>query len=147
MQQNKTVTQVAYSVAKSRRFRYLMGTLVFMTIFLGMIIVPVEIRFGRSGNILNMEDGLWWAITTVTGVGYGDHYPVTTAGRVIGVVLQTFGVVLFGAIVAVVSISLLRYQEDFYIRRIMSRMDATDDKIDELKRHIDYIIRDNIDKK
>jgi len=124
-----------------------MAALIFMTIFLGMLIVPVEVRYGREGNITNMEDGLWWAITTVTGVGYGDLYPVTTAGRVIGVVLQTFGVVMFGAIIAVVSISILRYQEDFYIRRLMERLDISDGKIDELKKHIDFLVRKEVEKK
>lgn len=146
MQRNNGLGSVVQNVTKSRRLRMLIAGLVMLTILLGMAVVPAEIRYGRGGNILDMGDGLWWAITTVTGVGYGDLYPVTTLGRAIGVVLQTSGVVLFGSIIAVVSISILRYQEDFYIRRIMERLDRTDNKIDELKKHMDFLIKDRVEK-
>lgn len=116
-----------------------------MAMILGILIVPIEVA--QEGNIADYEDGVWWSITTITGVGYGDHYPVTTIGRVIGSILQVFGVVMFGTLIAVVSISMLRYQEDFYVRRIMERLDKTDDKIDEVKKHIDYLIRERMGEK
>ncbi|WIX31767.1 ion transporter [Salinicola sp. JS01] len=49
------------------------------------------------------EDALWWAIVTVTTVGYGDYYPVTTLGRVVAVLLMVCGVGLFGSFAAYVS--------------------------------------------
>ena len=49
-----------------------------------------------ESNIKTAEDALWWAYATVTTVGYGDKYPVTTAGRIVGVILMTGGVGLFG---------------------------------------------------
>jgi len=55
--------------------KYLLA-LVVLALLLGVWIVPVE--FGHKVN--NLNDGLWWAITTVTGVGYGDVVPVTGAG-------------------------------------------------------------------
>ena len=39
---------------------------------------------------------MWWACATITTVGYGDRYPITTEGRIVGVVLMTVGVGLFG---------------------------------------------------
>jgi len=39
---------------------------------------------------------LWWAVTTITTVGYGDTYPKTAAGRGIGVTLMILGIALFG---------------------------------------------------
>jgi voltage-gated potassium channel len=47
-------------------------------------------------NIKTAEDALWWAFVTVTTVGYGDKYPVTTEGRMIAAVLMVAGVGLFG---------------------------------------------------
>ncbi|SDC95247.1 ion transporter [Williamwhitmania taraxaci] len=49
-----------------------------------------------NSNIKTAGDALWWAFTTVTTVGYGDLYPVTTEGRIIAVVLMVTGVGLFG---------------------------------------------------
>jgi len=49
-----------------------------------------------ASNIKNPEDALWWAFTTITTVGYGDKYPVTTEGRVVAALLMTSSVGLFG---------------------------------------------------
>ncbi|SDL37234.1 voltage-gated potassium channel [Modicisalibacter muralis] len=48
------------------------------------------------------EEALWWAIVTITTVGYGDYYPVTTLGRVVAVLLMIGGVGLFGSFAAYV---------------------------------------------
>lgn len=53
-----------------------------------------------GGNIQTPADALWWAMTTITTVGYGDHYPVTTEGRVVAVILMSAGVALFGTLSA-----------------------------------------------
>ena len=50
-----------------------------------------------QGNLNNGADALWWAVTTMTTVGYGDYYPVTTGGRVIAAMLMVTGVGLFGS--------------------------------------------------
>lgn len=49
-----------------------------------------------GSNIKTASDAIWWAVVTVTTVGYGDRYPVTDGGRVIAAVLMTAGVGLFG---------------------------------------------------
>jgi voltage-gated potassium channel len=53
-----------------------------------------------GANILTPEDALWWAMTTITTVGYGDRFPVTTEGRVVAVILMSAGVALFGTLSA-----------------------------------------------
>ena len=47
-------------------------------------------------NIKTAEDAIWWALTTITTVGYGDHYPVTSEGRFVAGILMCAGVGLFG---------------------------------------------------
>ena len=49
-----------------------------------------------ESNIKSVEDALWWSVTTVTTVGYGDRFPVTTEGRILAAALMTAGVGLFG---------------------------------------------------
>jgi len=50
-----------------------------------------------DGTIKTPEDALWWSIVTITTVGYGDKFPVTTEGRLIAAVVMCVGVGLFGA--------------------------------------------------
>ena len=49
-----------------------------------------------EANIKTPSDALWWAFVTITTVGYGDRYPITTIGRLIAAVLMIAGVGLFG---------------------------------------------------
>ncbi|HEY8994299.1 MAG TPA: ion transporter [Lacunisphaera sp.] len=49
-------------------------------------------------NIKTAEDAIWWSMSTVTTVGYGDRYPVTTEGRLVAVILMLSGLGLFGTI-------------------------------------------------
>jgi voltage-gated potassium channel len=65
-----------------------------MIIFSSIAVLNVENR--PECNIKNAEDALWWACTTITTVGYGDRYPITTEGRIVGVFLMMAGVGLFG---------------------------------------------------
>lgn len=67
---------------------------ILIIIFSSIAILQVETT--DNGNIKSAEDALWWAFTTITTVGYGDKFPVTTEGRIIGVILMTAGVGLFG---------------------------------------------------
>lgn len=52
----------------------------------------------EDSNITSAEDAMWWAFTTVTTVGYGDHFPVTTEGRLVAAALMAVGVAVFGTI-------------------------------------------------
>jgi voltage-gated potassium channel len=49
-----------------------------------------------GANITTAGDSLWYSYVTITTVGYGDRYPVSAAGRIIGVIIMTAGVGLFG---------------------------------------------------
>jgi len=56
---------------------------------------------GKPGaNIENFGDAIWWACVTITTVGYGDYYPVTTFGRFVAVCLMGIGVALVGVVTA-----------------------------------------------
>lgn len=56
-----------------------------------------------DAHISNFGDAVWWAITTITTVGYGDMYPVTTTGRVIAALLMIGGISLVGSITATIA--------------------------------------------
>jgi len=71
---------------------------VLMIIFSSIAILQVE--DDPNGNIKTAEDAIWWAYVTITTVGYGDKFPVTTEGRIIAALLMTVGVGLFGTFTA-----------------------------------------------
>jgi voltage-gated potassium channel len=74
---------------------------VLMVIFSAIAILQVETD--PNSNIKTAEDALWWAYVTITTVGYGDKFPVTTEGRIIAALLMTVGVGLFGTFTAYVA--------------------------------------------
>ena len=67
---------------------------VIMVIFSSISILQVETL--PECNIKTAEDALWWAFVTVTTVGYGDKFPITSEGRMIAAFLMITGVGLFG---------------------------------------------------
>ncbi|MGY1770499.1 potassium channel family protein [Blastococcus sp. SYSU D00813] len=58
-----------------------------------------------DGTVRSLADALWWALTTMTTVGYGDHVPVTTAGRLVAGGVMVAGVAVIGAVAAVVALA------------------------------------------
>lgn len=73
--------------------------LAFMLVF-GASAAILHFESSPQSNILDAEDAVWWAFTTITTVGYGDRFPVTMPGRVVAGILMTAGVGLFGAFAA-----------------------------------------------
>lgn len=74
----------------------------------GIVVVAsvVELTFeqdAHGANIHNFGESLWWAIVTVTTVGYGGNYPVTSGGRCVAVVLMLVGIGLIGSLSATVA--------------------------------------------
>jgi voltage-gated potassium channel len=63
----------------------------------GIAILRAEAQ-NPQANIQTASDALWWAYVTVATVGYGDRYPVTTDGRIVGILLMTAGVGLFSVL-------------------------------------------------
>ena len=73
-----------------------------LTIIFSSIAI-LQVEDAPESNIKTAEDALWWTYTTITTVGYGDRYPVTTEGRFIAAILMTVGVGLFGTFTAYVA--------------------------------------------
>lgn len=74
---------------------------ILLIIFSSIAILQVE--NAPNSNITTAEDAIWWAYVTITTVGYGDKFPVTTEGRIIASILMTAGVGLFGTFTAYIS--------------------------------------------
>jgi voltage-gated potassium channel len=93
----RSVKYIAQHIFKNRTqgtFATVSLIAVLMLIFGSIAILQVE--QDPNSNIKTAEDAIWWAFVTITTVGYGDKYPVTTEGRIIAAFLMVAGVGLFG---------------------------------------------------
>jgi voltage-gated potassium channel len=83
---------------------------VFITLVAALFVLVVAsvlvLQFeGRSSdaNIRTGGDALWWAVVTITTVGYGDSYPVTTLGRITAFLVMLAGVGIIGALASILA--------------------------------------------
>ena len=80
--------------------------------YISAVQMTITERAVEGSNIKNFGDGIWWAITTVTTVGYGDRYPTTTEGRFLAVALIIMGISLMGVITASVAAWFVKMGQD-----------------------------------
>jgi voltage-gated potassium channel len=71
--------------------------------YVAAVQITISERAVEGSNIKNFGDGIWWAITTVTTVGYGDKFPTTMEGKFLAVGLMIVGISLMGVITASVA--------------------------------------------
>ena len=82
------------------------GFTVFGAVLLIYVAALAELRIERyapGSHITNFGDALWWAVTTLSTVGYGDYVPVTGTGRMIAALLMIGGISLIGVVTATVA--------------------------------------------
>ncbi|HEX3001174.1 MAG TPA: ion transporter [Methanoregula sp.] len=86
---------------------YIVIFLVIIVIESGAFLVLMAERADPGANIQTASDAMWWVYVTIATVGYGDRYPVTGAGRIVGVMVMTMGVALFGTLAGFIANKLL----------------------------------------
>jgi voltage-gated potassium channel len=113
-------------------------TITFLVISFGSAGVLVFEEGHPEANIHTAEEALWWAMTTVTTVGYGDRFPVTDAGRLIAVCLMVSGIGLFGTLSGVAASFFLGGEKDEPASRraqaeMLARLDALQQELASLR--------------
>ncbi|MFL6243182.1 MAG: potassium channel family protein [Acidimicrobiia bacterium] len=94
--------------------------------------VGFAVEEGQGGKMDSFGDSLWWSVSTVTTVGYGDVYPVTPAGRGIAVLLMLAGVAFFSVLAGNIAA--------FFLERVPEKQAAeTDHRLDEILRRLEGI--------
>jgi voltage-gated potassium channel len=107
-----------------------------LTIFGNFVILSATtilywLEAGVNPAIKSPLDTLWWAMATVTTVGYGDVTPITTAGRLVGIIMMVVGTALFWSYTAlfanaVISKEIIDIEMELHdIQKRLSQIDHT----------------------
>jgi voltage-gated potassium channel len=124
---------VAGAVFKFNAFRYA-AILAFLAI-IGGGIAYTELE-DRSD--VDQFDGIWWAMTTISTVGYGDQFPETTPGRIVGMGLMVLGPVLIGLVATGVGAMVSRQIE----RDLAAVTGDLREEVDDVEEQVDEVQED-----
>ncbi len=92
----------AGAALRGRVALYVAGATMLLTAVGALAMLDAE-RDAPEASITTIGDALWWAVATITTVGYGDRYPTTTTGRLIAVGLMVAGIALLGVVTATIA--------------------------------------------
>ena len=95
-------TQKAKRSLHARATGYVIVITTALILVTSVVVLDLE-RDVKGANIKSFGDALWWAVSTVFTVGYGDRYPVSAGGRAVATVLMMCGIGLIGVIAAAVA--------------------------------------------
>ena len=115
----------------SRRLRTILAALIFFIFLFGYLFYVSE------PDVRNLGDGIWWALVTITTVGYGDITPVTTLGRVVASSLMLLGLGLIATITAIVSSKFIQNFVDHHTNDdVLEKLDEMQLELDDIKRKL-----------
>ena len=98
---------------------YVASTATVVTVVAGFAMYEVERTSGQA-NIKTLPDALWWAVKTMTTVGYGDRYPTTPEGRLIALGLMLVGISLLGVVTASIAAWFVRRMQEVHAAELQS---------------------------
>ena len=134
MSRVKNFFSLLETIFNSRRLRTILAALIFFIGIFGYLFYVSEPQVETFG------DGIWWALVTITTVGYGDITPLTTLGRVVAGLLMLLGLGLIATITAIVSAKFIQNYVDGHTN------DDVLEKLEELETEIEKIeeLEDNV---
>ena len=98
-----------------------------------------------GSSIRTFGQALWWALTTITTIGYGDTFPVSTEGRFIAALLMIGGVALIGVVTATLAswiVSLVEEESAEQEAATQAQVAALQRQVSELSERIDRLLED-----
>lgn len=93
------VVDQSESIVKRSNAKYAIAVALLIVLLAAVMVWSVEHENPQS-SIRSLSDALWWAVTTVTTVGYGDKYPTSPEGKGIAITLMILGIAVFGLVSA-----------------------------------------------
>ena len=91
---------------------YVVIIMALLVIVIGSSLIALVEVPNPDSNINTAGDALWWTFVTITTVGYGDKYPITEAGRLVGVITMAVGIGIFGVLTSFLAKFFLENEAD-----------------------------------
>jgi voltage-gated potassium channel len=117
---------------RGRVLVYAFGGATLITYLAALAVLDAE-QNDRTANIHTIGDAWWWAVVTITSVGYGDHYPVTFVGRIVAVGLMIGGVALIGLTAGTMATWLIEQVGN----RVDTKLEQAERSDDDLRERLD----------
>ena len=128
MNRIKNFINLIERVFNSRRLRTILGVLIICIISFGYVFYLAE------PQIKTIDDGIWWALVTITTVGYGDITPLTTLGRLVAGTLMFVGLGLIATVTAIVSAKFIANYVDHHTNDdVLEKLEELEDEIEKIE--------------
>jgi voltage-gated potassium channel len=110
---------------------YVVATTLLVGTIAALAVLDAE-RNAPHATITTFGDAIWWTISTITTVGYGDLYPITTEGRIVAGTLMVGGIALLGVITGSFA--------TWFVASIRDLEEEVDESGDEVKARLDEVL-------
>jgi voltage-gated potassium channel len=99
----------------------------------GILVAGAAQSAFSAGEFASLWDGIWWAVVTVTTVGYGDLYPTTVQGRLIGMALMFTGIGFLSLLTAAIASRFVKQERTEERDEVMEALHRIEADLAELK--------------
>ncbi|WP_181784223.1 potassium channel family protein [Pseudonocardia pini] len=110
---------------------YVTGTVGLVAFVAALSVLEAE-RDAPDSSITTFGEALWWTITTISTVGYGDRYPVTLEGRIVAATLMVAGIALLGVVTASIA--------SWFVENLRASSERTETELAETEQKIDLLV-------
>jgi len=110
---------------------YVTGTVGLVAFVAALSVLEAE-RDVPDATITDFGEALWWTITTISTVGYGDRYPVTLEGRIVAATLMVAGIALLGVVTASIA--------SWFVENLRASSERTETELAEAEQKIDLLV-------
>jgi voltage-gated potassium channel len=121
--------RVARNILRHRGLNWVLLIVVVLNLLAAAMVLEFE-GGNPTANIHSYPDALWWAATTITTVGYGDRFPMSSPGRAVAVVLMIAGIAMFGVITATIAAYFVEQKAE---EDVASRLDQIMERLDRIE--------------
>lgn len=111
------------------RIAIYVGATVALVAFVAALAVLEAERNAPDATITTFGEALWWTITTLSTVGYGDRYPVTVEGRLVAATLMVAGIALLGVVTASIAA--------WFVENLRRAQDEVSEEVEEVSADVE----------